>query len=181
MLDYKNLFWVGFFLFVVDSGFAQEPRIELVPLVSLPSPYAASTFETESAARNSDFQRLDNRLRVLPYRLRRGQQIEVEWVLVEPSSILHTQDFVSCEATSESNGFTRIQCSLTNSAKLKVAEWTERHINHYVGATINGEVGNMAYIKSRLDVADVEMGGYFSSSVVKQVAKYFRQRKWRVK
>ena len=138
-----------------------ESRLELVHIVSPPSPSPATTYTTEQeaiASLNSGGQIPPNR-RVLPYSERieksadPNQQREKRWVVVETPAIIDGSELRNATAIPAAGGRSddfEINFSLKKSGADKFGAWTGSHINEYMGVVLNDEVKSVAFIKSQI-------------------------------
>src|SRR5215216_532932 len=138
-----------------------ESRLELVHVVSPPSPSPAATYATEQeaiASLNSGGQVPPNR-RILPYSERieksadPNQQKEKRWVAVETPAIIDGSELRNATATPSAGGRSddfEINFSLKKSGADKFGAWTGSHINEYMGVVLNDEVKSVAFIKSQI-------------------------------
>ena len=141
-----------------------ESRLELVHVVSPPSPAAAQTYNTEAealASLNSGGTVPSNR-RVLPYSERmeatsdtttNPEQKPKRWVVVELPAIIDGSELRNANAIPTRAGGTEdyeINFALKKSGADKFGAWTGAHTNEYMGVVLNGEVKSIAYIKSQI-------------------------------
>ena len=138
-----------------------ESRLELVHVISPPSPSAAATYATEAeaiASLNSGGTVPPNR-KVLPYSERieksddPSQQKQVRWVVVEMPAIIDGSELRNASAIPAQGGRAddfEINFSLKKSGADKFGAWTGSHINEYMGVVLNGEVKSVAFIKSQI-------------------------------
>jgi len=138
-----------------------ESRLELVHIVSPPSPSPATQYATEQeaiASLNSGGQVPPNR-KVLPYAERieksqdPNQQKPKSWVVVETPAIIDGSELRNATAIPAQGGRAddfEINFSLKKSGADKFGAWTGSHINEYMGVVLNGEVKSIAFIKSQI-------------------------------
>jgi preprotein translocase subunit SecD len=138
-----------------------ESRLELVHIISPPSPSPATTYATEAeaiAALNSGGTIPPNR-RVVPYSERTeksddpNQQKERRWVVVETPAIIDGSELRNATAIPSQGGRAddyEINFSLKKSGADKFGAWTGSHINEYMGVILNDEVKSVAFIKSQI-------------------------------
>lgn len=138
-----------------------ESRLELVHVVSPPSPSPAQTYTTEAeaiASLNSGGTVPPNR-KVLPYSERiektqdPNQQKEKRWVVVEIPAIIDGSELRNASAIPAQGGRSddyEINFSLKKSGADKFGAWTGSHINEYMGVVLNDEVKSVAFIKSQI-------------------------------
>lgn len=141
-----------------------ESRLELVHVVSPPSPAPHTTYATEAdaiASLNSAGTAPPNR-RVLPYQERNdktadsndpNQQKPKQWVVVELPAIIDGSELRNASAIPAQGGRAddyEINFSLKKTGAEKFGAWTGAHINEYMGVVLNGEVKSIAYIRSQI-------------------------------
>jgi len=138
-----------------------ESRLELVHIVSPPSPSPATEYATEQeaiASLNSGGVVPPNR-RVLPYTERieksadPNQQKQTRWVVVELPAIIDGSELRNATAIPAQGGRAddyEINFSLKKSGADKFGAWTGSHINEYMGVVLNDEVKSVAFIKSQI-------------------------------
>jgi len=138
-----------------------ESRLELVHVVSPPSPSPAMTYASEAeavASLNSGGTIPPNR-KVFPYSERGektedpNQQREKRWVVVEIPAIIDGSELRNATATPSGQGRSdefEINFSLKKSGADKFGAWTGSHINEYMGVVLNGEVKSVAFIRSQI-------------------------------
>ena len=138
-----------------------ESRLELVHVVSPPSPSPATEYATEQeaiASLNSGGQVPPNR-RVLPYAERGeksqdpNQPKQTRWVVVEMPAIIDGSELRNATAIPAQGGRAddyEINFSLKKSGADKFGAWTGSHINEYMGVVLNDEVKSVAFIKSQI-------------------------------
>jgi len=138
-----------------------ESRLELVHVISPPSPAPATDYATQQdaiASLNSAGTIPPNR-RVLPHseRLEKtedpNQQRQKRWVVVETPAIIDGSELRNATAVPSQGGRAddyEINFSLKRSGADKFGAWTGSHINEYMGVVLNGEVKSIAFIKSQI-------------------------------
>ena len=139
-----------------------ESKLELVNIVSPPSPAPSQTYNTEEEAKASLGGPVPTNRRVLPY-LERGEpaaagstqpetQGQKKWVVVAAPAIVDGSELRSAAATQMQGGGSDYQISfaLKPGGAEKFGAWTGANINQYMGVVLNGEVKSIAYIKSQI-------------------------------
>lgn len=140
-----------------------QSRLELVHVISPPSPAPPQTYFTREeaiASLNSGGNIPLNR-RVLPYTEREDVTTEdatakapkqKKWVVVGSPAIIDGAELRSASAVQESGGGDRYQISfsLKKIGADKFGAWTGANINEYMGVGLNDEVKSIAYIKSQI-------------------------------
>ena len=165
-----------------------ESRLELVHIVSPPSPAPSQTYSTEQeaiASLNSGGTIPANR-RVLPYSERmeptseanadQNQQKPKKWVVVEAPAIVDGSELRNATAIPTRAGGTEdyeINFSLKKNGADKFGQWTGSHINEYMGVVLENEVKSIAYIKSQIfDSGQIE--GRFTKQSAEDLALTLR-------
>jgi len=138
-----------------------ESRLELVHVISPPSPQPTQTFATEAeaiASLNSAGTVPPNR-KVVPYQERQdaaadpNQPKPRQWVVIEVPAIIDGSELRNASATQSQGGRAddfEIDFSLKKAGADKFGAWTGSHINEYMGVVLNGEVRSIAFIKSQI-------------------------------
>jgi preprotein translocase subunit SecD len=165
-----------------------ESRLELVHVISPPSPAPSQTYNTESeaiASLNSGGTIPANR-RVLKYSERmeptaaangdQNQQKPTRWVVVEAPAIIDGSELRNANAIPTRAGGTddfEISFSLKKNGADKFGAWTGAHINEYMGVVLNDEVKSIAFIKSQIfDSGQIE--GRFTKQSAEDLALTLR-------
>jgi preprotein translocase subunit SecD len=165
-----------------------ESRLELVHIVSPPSPSPSQTYSSEAeaiASLNSGGTIPANR-RVLPYSERMeptaeanadpNQQKPKKWVVVEAPAIVDGSELRNATAIPTRAGGTEdyeINFSLKKNGADKFGQWTGAHINEYMGVVLENEVKSIAYIKSQIfDSGQIE--GRFTKQSAEDLALTLR-------
>jgi preprotein translocase subunit SecD len=141
-----------------------ESKLELVHVVSPPSPQSIQTYNTEEEAKASLGGAVPPNRRVLPYAERNEPtsatdqaaadqtQKQKKWVVVESPAVVDGSELRSAAATQAQGGGDSYQISfaLKPTGAQKFGDWTGAHINDYMGIVLNDEVKSIAYIKSQI-------------------------------
>jgi preprotein translocase subunit SecD len=165
---------------------AGESHLELVHVVSPPSPSPSQTFATQEEAVASLGGNVPNNRRVLPYAERTeptaaaGQdanaQKQKRWVIVEYPAVVDGSELRNAAAVSSRGGTAddyQIQFSLKPSGADKFGRWTGSNINEYMGVVLNNEVKSIAYIKSQITDSG-EITGRFTKQSAEDLALTLR-------
>lgn len=151
-----------------------ESRLELVHVISPPSPAPSQTYTSEEEAKmslNTGGVVPANR-RVLPYkeRMERNAAGEKEpeqkpqrWVVVEAPAIIDGSQVRNASAVPTRAGGAEdyeIQFSLKKDGADKFGQWTGANINQYMGVVLNGKVESIAFIKSQIFDSGMIEGNY---------------------
>jgi preprotein translocase subunit SecD len=165
-----------------------ESRLELVHVVSPPSPAPSQTYATEEEAKaslNSGGTVPGNR-RVLKYVERmdptaaatedQSKEKRTKWVVVEMPAIIDGSELRNASAVPTRAGGTEdfeINFSLKKAGADKFGAWTGSHINEYMGVVLNDEVQSIAFIKSQItDSGQIE--GRFTKQSAEDLALTLR-------
>lgn len=141
-----------------------ESRLDLVHVISPPSPAPHQTYATREeaiASLNSGSDVPPNR-RVLPYSERdeptAGQENAStgekpkRWVVVENPAVVDGSELRNASALQGRGGANDFQISFSfkPSGADKFGKWTGANINEYMGVVLNDEVKSIAYIKGQI-------------------------------
>lgn len=154
-------------------------KLELVHVISPPSPAPAQTFATreEAAASFASAGGTEQTRRVLPY----ADRDEVSpspakrWVVVNATAIVTGSDLRDASAVNRggANNDYQISFTLKPDGAAKFGAWTGSNINQYLGVVLNDEVKSIAYIKSRIDDQG-EITGRFTKQSAEDLALVLR-------
>jgi len=142
-------------------------KLELVHVITPPSPMAVQTYatkETAVASLNSAGTIPSNR-RVLPYTERAdlvGAK-PAKWVVIESPAIINGSDLRNASAVpGRGNGDDNyeISFSLRKEGADKFGSWTGANIDQYLGVVLNDEVKSIAFIKSQISDQGVIKGRF---------------------
>ncbi len=163
-----------------------ESKLELVHVVSPPSPASAQSYATEEEAKASLGGTVPQNRRVLPYAERNepttaGQtsdnqnQTQKKWVVVESPAIVAGSELRNAAAVQGRGGADDYQISfaLKPAGAEKFGAWTGANINEYMGVNLNGEVKSIAYIKSQIHDQG-EISGRFTKQSAEDLALTLR-------
>lgn len=149
-----------------------ESRLELVHVISPPSPAPAQTFATEDEAKLSLGGIVPPNRRILPYKERmdrdgadtsKPEEKPQRWVIVESPAIISGTQVRGASATPTRAGGTEdyeIQFSLKKDGADKFGQWTGANINQYMGVVLNDKVQSIAFIKSQIFDSGMIEGNY---------------------
>ena len=164
-----------------------ESRLELVHIVSPPSPAPSQTYATkEEAIASLNSGNIPANRRVLPYSERAeptaastqdpNEQKPVRWVVVESPAIIDGSELRNASAVPTRAGSSdeyEISFSLKKNGADKFGAWTGAHINEYMGVVLNDEVKSIAFIKSQIfDSGQIE--GRFTKQSAEDLALTLR-------
>jgi preprotein translocase subunit SecD len=159
-----------------------DAKLELVHVVSDPSPANVQTYATVEEARQSPGATGPNR-RILPYKERPDPLADpnvpppVKYVVVESpavvdGSLLRDAQAVSRGPGGASNAY-QISFSLKPAGAEKFGQWTGANINQYMGVVLSDEVRSIAYIKSQITDSG-EISGNFTKQTADDLALTLR-------
>jgi preprotein translocase subunit SecD len=149
-------------------------KLELVHVITPPSPAAVQTYATKKAAvasLNSAGTIPSNR-RVLPYTERAdlGSAMPAKWVVVESPAIINGSDLRNASAIAgNGNDDYEISFSLRKEGADKFGSWTGANIDQYLGVVLNDEVRSIAFIKSQISDQGV-IEGRFTKQAAEDLA-----------
>lgn len=133
-----------------------QGKLELVHVISPPSPAPVQTYATKTeafASLNSSGSTPENR-RVLPFNERDestgNNQNAQKWVVVESPEIFGGRDLRTADAVRGDDDDYRIAFSLGPDGADKFGKWTGVNINEYLGVVLNDEVKSIAFIRSQI-------------------------------
>ena len=161
-----------------------ESRLELVHVISPPSPQPAQTYATQAeaiASLNSGGTVPPNR-RVIPYQERndsaadKNQPKPKQWVVVEVPAIIDGSELRNAQAGQSQGGRSdeyEIDFLLKKAGADKFGAWTGSHINEYMGVVLNDEVRSIAFIKSQIYDRG-QISGRFSKQSAEDLALTLR-------
>jgi preprotein translocase subunit SecD len=163
-----------------------ESKLELVHVVSPPSPGAVQTYNSEEEAKASLGGTVPSNRRVLPYSERNeptaaGQtseeqaQKQKKWVVVESPAVVDGSELRNAAATQSRAGADdyQIAFALKPTGAEKFGAWTGANINEYMGVILNDEVKSIAYIKSQINDQG-EISGRFTKQSAEDLALTLR-------
>ncbi len=138
-----------------------ESNLELVKIVSPPSPSPVQTYPTEEAAKQSLGGVVPPNRRVLQLTDRDVDPNETEaqkaarpkqWVVTEYPAVVDGSELRDASASQGRAGGSEyeINFSFKPNGAQKFGEWTGKNLNNYMGVVLNGEVKSAAYIKSQI-------------------------------
>ncbi len=173
----------------VKNLLIQASKLDLVHVVSPPSPQPVQTYTTEQEAAQSLGGTVPPNKQVLAYAERdeptaaganantsAEQNKPKKWVVVDvppvvDGSELRTAQAIANDATGRS-GY-RISFGLKPGGADKFGQWTGANINQYMGVVLNGEVKSVAFIKSQITDSG-EISGRFSKNSAEDLALTLR-------
>src|SRR6266498_5373439 len=169
----------------VKQLLSAESRLDLVHVVSPPSPAPVQTYNTEEEAKTSLGGTVPANRHVLPYSERNepttaGQktpedQKPKKWVVVEYPAVVGGNELRNASATQSRAGGNEYQItfSFKPTGAEKIGAWTGANINQYMGVVLNDEVKSIAYIKSQI-FDQGEISGRFTKESAEDLALTLR-------
>jgi len=139
-----------------------DSNLQLMKVVSPPSPASVQTFPTEQAALQSVGGALPPNRKVFEY-VDRDAKVDAnvnsnapqpkQYVVVEYPAVVDGSELRDANAVSRTQAGNdyQISFSLKPAGAAKFGEWTSKNINNYMGVVLNDQVKSIAYIKSRID------------------------------
>ncbi len=160
-----------------------ESRLELVHVVSPPSPAPVQTYTTKEEAEASLGGTVPNNRKVFEYAERTEPTGEPapatdkpkEWVVVEWPPVVDGSELRNASATQSQGGSSdyQIAFSFKPAGAEKFGAWTGANINQYMGVVLNDEVKSIAYIKSQI-FDQGEISGRFTKESADDLALTLR-------
>jgi preprotein translocase subunit SecD len=161
-----------------------ESRLELVHVVSPPSPAPVQTYATKKEAEDSLGGTVPGNRKVLEYAERTepttaGQPDPAtdkpkQWVVVEWPPVVDGSELRNAAAIQGQGGSDyQIAFSFKPTGAEKFGAWTGANINQYMGVVLNDEVKSIAYIKSQI-FDQGEISGRFTKESADDLALTLR-------
>jgi preprotein translocase subunit SecD len=162
-------------------------KLELVHIVSPPSPSPFQTFATEKEAIDSLGGAVPANRQVVPYTERDEPTTAgadqsnpaapkpEKFVVIERPAIVEGKDLNRADASQQSQGSNdfAISFSLKPSGAQKFGEWTGANVNQYMGAVLDGKVKSIAFIKSQIFDSG-QITGRFTKDSAEDLARTLR-------
>jgi preprotein translocase subunit SecD len=146
----------------VKDMLGSESKLEMVKVISPPSPQGMQTYPTKEAALATiGGKETDNR-RILPVTERentpnaaaKDQQNKppAKWVVVEYPAIIDGSELRDASAVSQTQAGNdyQIHFSFKPNGAQKFGDWTGKNIKNYMAVVLNDEVKSAAYIQSQI-------------------------------
>ncbi|MDT4894931.1 MAG: preprotein translocase subunit SecD [Acidobacteriota bacterium] len=162
-------------------------KLELVHVVSPPSPSPVQTYNTKEEALASLGGTVPANRQILPYTERDepttagGDQSAEQktpkpekFVVIERPAIIEGKELNRADATQSqgANDF-MINFSLKPAGAAKFGEWTGGNVNQYMGAVLDGKVKSVAFIKSQIFDSG-QISGRFTKDSAEDLARTLR-------
>jgi preprotein translocase subunit SecD len=166
----------------VKKLIGEEAELNLMKVVSPPSPGAVATYPTEEAARASLGGTVPPNRRIFPYQERDSSADAnnpnanpKQFVVVELPPVVNGSELRGADAVSRTGneGDYQISFSLKPAGAAKFGEWTAANINNYMAVVLNNEVRSVAFIRSRIDDQG-EISGQFTKATADDLALTLR-------
>ncbi|OLE54414.1 MAG: protein-export membrane protein SecD [Acidobacteria bacterium 13_1_20CM_3_53_8] len=148
---------------------AGTSKLELVHVVSPPSPASVQTYASEEEAKASLGGTVPANRRILPYQERMeptsagsqpaDQNKPKRYVVIETPAVVDGSELRNASAVQSRAGGNdyQIAFSLKPTGADKFGAWTGANINEYMGVVLENEVKSVAYIKSQItDSGEIE-------------------------
>src|SRR5438132_7468245 len=171
----------------VKQLLAGQSHLELVHVVSPPSPAPSQTYSTnkEAIASLNSAGNIPTNRRVLPYTERSELATQEanpnaappkKWVVVESPAIIDGAELRTAAANPARAGGDEYEISfaLKKSGADKFGAWTGANINEYMGVVLNDEVKSIAFIKEQI-FDQGEIIGSFSKQSADDLALRLRR------
>ncbi len=161
-----------------------ESKLELVHVISPPSPTPVQTYATKEEAIASLGGASSATREVLPYTDKDepttagtadpNAPAPEKWVVVEKPSIIDGKELSRADAVQDrgANDF-MINFSLKPSGAQKFGEWTGQNVGQYMGAVLDGKVKSIAFIKSQIFDSG-QISGRFTQESAEDLARTLR-------
>lgn len=162
-----------------------ESKLDLVHVVSPPSPAPIQTYNTQEEAVASLGGTVPANRRVLPYSERNEPttggaatpetEQQKKWVVVEWPSVVDGSELRNAAAMQSRAGANEYQIafSFKPTGAEKFGAWTGANINQYMGVVLNDEVKSIAFIKSQI-FDQGEITGSFTKQSAEDLALTLR-------
>ena len=170
----------------VKTLMIQASKLDLVHVISPPSPAAVQTYTTKEEAIQSLGGTIPANRKVLPYDDRdepttAGQAPDPNkpkdsrWVVLETPSVVDGSELRNASAVQAPGNADdyQISFSLKPSGAQKFGAWTGAHINEYMGVVLDERVKSVAYIKSQISDSG-EISGRFTKQSADDLALTLR-------
>ncbi|HVG32146.1 MAG TPA: protein translocase subunit SecD [Pyrinomonadaceae bacterium] len=169
----------------VKKLIGEQSKLELVHVVSPPSPSPVQTYMTEQEAITSLGGVVSSNRKVLPYAERDdpttgsadqpAAQKEKRYVVVEYPAVVDGSELRSASAVQGRGGADDYQISfaLKPAGAERFGQWTGANINQYMGVVLNNEVKSVAFIKSQITDSG-EISGRFTQQSAEDLALTLR-------
>jgi preprotein translocase subunit SecD len=151
---------------------ATEGRLELVHVISPPSPSPIQTFKNRDEALDSMGGTIPDNRRLVSY----SDSYDAvpgrsSWVIIDALPIIAGTEIKSASTVPSSHsGAFHVAFTLKPEGAKKFGEWTAANINEYLAVVLNGEVKSIAFIKSQIFDAG-EISGRFTKESAEDLAQ----------
>jgi preprotein translocase subunit SecD len=169
----------------VKRNLTVASKLELVHVISPPSPMAVQTYNTEKEAIDSLGGTVPGNRQILPYTERdeptaAGEEADPntpkpdKYVVIERPAIVEGKELSRANAVQNqgANDF-MINFSLKPAGAQKFGEWTGGNVNQYMGTVLDGKVKSIAYIKSQIFDSG-QISGRFTQESAEDLARTLR-------
>jgi preprotein translocase subunit SecD len=164
----------------VKTLVGETSRLELMKIVTPPSPAPVQTYPTEQAALQTIGGKNTDSRKVLPFTERDEapktdqnpqDKKPSKFVVVETPAVVDGSELRDAAAVQGRAGGSDYQISFSfkPSGAEKFGDWTGKNINNYMAVVLNGEVKSAAYIKSQITDSG-EISGRFTKETADDLA-----------
>ncbi|HUR98656.1 MAG TPA: protein translocase subunit SecD [Pyrinomonadaceae bacterium] len=159
-----------------------ESNLELMKIVSPPSPASVQTYPSEDAAKQSPGGTLPPNRKIYPYADRdtaatpqNAQEKPKQFVVVEYPAVVDGSELRDASANQGRAGGDdfEINFSFKPAGAAKFGDWTGKNINNYMAVVLNDEVKSAAFIKSQIFDSG-QITGKFSKQAADDLALTLR-------
>jgi preprotein translocase subunit SecD len=162
-----------------------DSNLQLMKVVSPPSPAPVQTYPSEQAALQSLGGSVPPNRKIYEYVDRDAPattpnpsatpQQPKQYVVVETPAVVDGSELRGADAVSRTGneGDYQISFSLKPAGAAKFGDWTSKNINNYMGVVLNDQVKSVAYIRSRIDDQG-EISGKFTKASADDLALTLR-------
>ena len=161
-----------------------DSNLQLMKVVSPPSPAPVQTYPSEQAALQSLGGSLPANRKIYEYTDRdtpatpnpsATPEQPKQYVVVELPAVVDGSELRGADAVSRTGneGDYQISFSLKPGGAAKFGDWTSKNINNYMGVVLNDQVKSVAYIRSRIDDQG-EISGRFTKASAEDLALTLR-------
>lgn len=161
----------------VKKLIGETSRLELMKIVTPPSPAPVQTYPTKEAAEQAGGSAPNRRVLVYadrdevpPANQQNPQDKPKQYVIVETPAVVDGSELRDAAAVQgRGGGDYQISFSFKPTGAQKFGEWTGKNINNYMAVVLNEEVKSAAYIKSQIFDSG-EISGRFTKETADDLA-----------
>ncbi|HYO62989.1 MAG TPA: protein translocase subunit SecD [Pyrinomonadaceae bacterium] len=154
-----------------------ESRLELMKVISPPSPSPLQTYASQEEALRAAGQPLPPNRRVIPFdddepagdnqnQNQQGEDKPQRWIVVESPAVVDGSELRNAEAASRTGleSDYEIDFTLKPTGAQKFGTWTAANINQYMAVVLNDRAKSAPYIKSQINDQGQITGSYTKES-----------------